>query len=106
MAMENPASHAPNADPFNELSDSVDDLLKRIADVESPDVRKIRTKVQVALAIAKSAWQDTAHYANQQVANSLRRPDEYVRESPWRAVGLATLLGFGLGALLCRSRGN
>ena len=104
--MENAASHAATGDPFDELADSVDDLLRRISDVDSPDVRKIRTKVQVALAIAKSAWQDTAAYANQRVTNSLRRPDEYVRESPWRAVGLATLLGFGLGALLCRSRAD
>jgi ElaB/YqjD/DUF883 family membrane-anchored ribosome-binding protein len=106
MTMENAASHAHNADPFNELVDSVDDLLKRIANIDSPEIRKIRTKVQVALAIAKSAWQDTAHYANQQMANSLRLPRDYVRESPWRALGMAALLGVGLGALLCRSRGS
>jgi ElaB/YqjD/DUF883 family membrane-anchored ribosome-binding protein len=104
MAMENAASHS--VDPFNELADSVDDLLRRISDVDSPEIRKIRTKVQIALAVAKSAWQDTAQFANQQVSNSLRVPDDFVRESPWRAVGLAALLGVGLGALLCRSRGN
>ena len=104
--MENAAPHSPLGDPFNELADSVDDLLKRISDVDSPDIRKIRTKVQIALAVAKSAWEDTTEYANQQVANSLRRPGDYVRESPWRALGLATLLGVGLGALLCRPRGN
>jgi ElaB/YqjD/DUF883 family membrane-anchored ribosome-binding protein len=102
--MENAASHSSFVGPFNELADSVDDLLRRISDVDSPEVKKIRTKVQIALAVAKSAWQDTAHYANQQVANSLRLPGDYVRESPWRALGLATLLGVGLGALLCRSR--
>ncbi len=104
--MENAASHSPPVHPFNELADSVDDLLKRISDVDSPDVRKIRTKVQIALAVARSAWQDAAHYANQRVANSLHRPSDYVHESPWRAVGLATMLGVGLGALLSRSRGH
>ena len=82
--MENAASHSQIlATPFNELADSVDDLLKRIADVDSPDIRKIRTKVQIALAVARSAWQDTAHYANQRVINTLRWPDDYLRESPW-----------------------
>lgn len=104
--MENAASHSHIADPFNELADSVDDLLKRIADVDSPDIRKIRTKVQIALAVAKSAWRDTADYANQRVINTLRWPDDYLRESPWRAVGIAAVLGLGMGCLLSRSRGS
>lgn len=101
--MEYAAAHA-RTEPFNELLDSVDDLLKRIADVDSPDIKKIRTKVQVALAIARSAWQDTALYANRQVKNSLQWPNDYLRESPWRAIGIATVVGLGVGALLTRSR--
>lgn len=104
--MEHAASQARSDEPFNDLVESVDDLLQRLSDVDTPDIRKIRTKVQVALAIARSAWQDTAQYANQQVVNSLRRPGDYLRESPWKALGMAALLGFGLGALLCRPRGN
>ena len=97
------AARARESEPFNELLDSVDDLLKRIADVDSPEIRKIRTKVQVAAAVARSAWQDTALYARQQVKNSLRWPDDYLRESPWRAIGIATVIGMGVGALLIRS---
>jgi ElaB/YqjD/DUF883 family membrane-anchored ribosome-binding protein len=100
--MEYAAAHA-RTEPFNELLDSVDDLLKRIADVDSPEIKKIRTKVQVALAIARSAWQDTALYANRQVRNSLEWPNDYLRESPWRAIGIATVVGMGVGALLIRS---
>jgi ElaB/YqjD/DUF883 family membrane-anchored ribosome-binding protein len=104
--MKHAASHARIADPFNELVDSVDDLLKRLAGVESPDIRTIRAKVQVALAVAKSAWQDTTQYANQQVTNTLRWPGDYLRASPWKAIGIAALLGVGLGGLLYGSRGN
>jgi ElaB/YqjD/DUF883 family membrane-anchored ribosome-binding protein len=95
---------ARDAEPFNELLDSVDDLLKRIADVDSPEIRKIRTKVQVAVAVARSAWQDTAQYANRQVRSTLRWPNDYLRESPWRAIGMATVIGMGVGALLIKSR--
>ncbi|MGA2189991.1 MAG: hypothetical protein ABSH33_15785 [Steroidobacteraceae bacterium] len=91
---------------FNELVDGVDDLLKRISDIDSPEITKIRTKVQIALSAAKSAWQDTTDYANKQVTTSLHWPLERMRESPWRAVGIATVVGIGVGALLVRSRGD
>ena len=91
---------------FNDLVESVDDLLKRISDIDSPDINKIRSKVQIALSAAQSAWQDTAHYANEQATNSLRWPGERMRESPWRTVGIAAVVGIGVGALLTRSRSH
>jgi ElaB/YqjD/DUF883 family membrane-anchored ribosome-binding protein len=94
---------ARNVEPYNELLDSVEDLLKRIADVDSPEIKKIRAKVQVAAAVARSAWQDTANYTNRQVRNSLQWPNDYLRESPWRAVGIATAIGMGVGAYLITS---
>jgi ElaB/YqjD/DUF883 family membrane-anchored ribosome-binding protein len=87
---------------LSELSDSVADLLQQIADVEGPDIKTIRVKVQLALAAAKSAWSDTAHYASRQIS----RPGEYLRESPWQSLGIAALLGIGVGALLMRSHGD
>jgi ElaB/YqjD/DUF883 family membrane-anchored ribosome-binding protein len=104
--MKHAASNARRDAFFNELVDSIDDLLIRISDIESPEIDKIRTKVQIALNAAKSAWQDTSHYANERVTNSLRWPAEQVRESPWRAVGIATVVGIGMGALLTRPRGH
>src|ERR1700730_953962 len=100
--------HASNArgDAFDDLVDGIDDLLKRISDLDSPEINKIRTKVQIALSAAKSAWKDTAQYAGERVTNALRWPDEHLRESPWRAVGIATVVGIGMGALLTRPRGN
>jgi ElaB/YqjD/DUF883 family membrane-anchored ribosome-binding protein len=103
--MENDAAaSARNVEPFNELLDSVGDLLKRIADVDTPEIRRIRAKVQVALALARSACQDTVLYARRQASDSLRWPNEFLRESPWRAIGIATVVGLGVGALLRKSR--
>ena len=104
--MKHAASNAGRDAFFNELVDSVDELLKRISDIDSPDINKIRTKVQIALSAAKSAWQDTAHYANERVTNSLRWPGERMRASPWRTVGIAAVVGIGIGALLTRSRSD
>jgi ElaB/YqjD/DUF883 family membrane-anchored ribosome-binding protein len=102
--MKHAASNARDDTSFNELVDSIDDLLKRISDIDTPEINKIRTKVQIALSAAKSAWQDTTHYANERVTESLRWPSEQMRESPWPAVGIATVVGIGMGALLTRSR--
>ena len=38
---------------FQELFDDVEDLIKRVADIESPDIQKIRAKVRVALMLAE-----------------------------------------------------
>jgi ElaB protein len=90
--------------PLNDLTDSVDDLLDRISELKSPEIQRIRTKVQIALSAAQSAWRDTASYASRQAMQTLRRPGEYIQESPWRALGIATLLGLGVGAMLMRPR--
>jgi ElaB/YqjD/DUF883 family membrane-anchored ribosome-binding protein len=104
--MKNAASNLRGDAFFTELVDSVDELLKRISDIDSPEINKIRTKVQIALGAAKSAWQDTTRYANRQVTDSLRWPGEQVRESPWRALGIAAVVGIGMGALLTRRTGH
>jgi ElaB/YqjD/DUF883 family membrane-anchored ribosome-binding protein len=88
---------------LNDLTDSVEDLLKKIADVDGPDIKKIRAKVQMALTAAQSAWNDTADYARGQVSATLRRPGQYLRESPWQSLGVAALVGLTVGALLMRS---
>jgi ElaB protein len=89
---------------FHELFDGVEDLIKRVADVQSPEVQKIRAKARVALMIAKSAIQDGAVHVGRQARHAAGTTDDYLREYPWYALGLGTLLGFGVGLLVARSR--
>jgi hypothetical protein len=37
------------------LFDGVDDLIKRVADTENPEIRKIRAKVHASMVVARSA---------------------------------------------------
>jgi hypothetical protein len=46
--MKHAASNAHGADLFNDLEDSIDELLKRISDINSPGINKILAKVQIA----------------------------------------------------------
>jgi ElaB/YqjD/DUF883 family membrane-anchored ribosome-binding protein len=92
--------------PYSELMDNIEDLLQRIADLDSPEITKIRAKAKLALAAARSVWQDSTAYAGRQVSETWSRKSEYLRESPWRTLGGAMLLIIGVGAILARSRNN
>jgi ElaB/YqjD/DUF883 family membrane-anchored ribosome-binding protein len=88
---------------FQQLFDDVEDLIKRVADIESPEIQKIRAKVRVALMLAKSAVQDGAVQMRRQARQAAHTTDAYLRDYPWQALGLGTLLGFGVGVLVARS---
>jgi len=98
-----------NGDPltaqFQELFDGVEDLIKRVAEVESPEVQKIRAKARAALIVARSALQDGAVHIGRRARLAAGTTDDYLREYPWYALGLGTLLAFGAGLLVARRIG-
>jgi ElaB/YqjD/DUF883 family membrane-anchored ribosome-binding protein len=91
-------------DPFHDLFDGVEDLIKRVAEIDSPDIQKIRAKARVALMAAKSAVQDSAAQVSRQARRAAGKTDDTLREYPWYALGLVTIIGFGAGVLVARSR--
>jgi ElaB/YqjD/DUF883 family membrane-anchored ribosome-binding protein len=101
--------------PFEELFDGVDDLIKRVADVENPEIRKVRARVHAAMVAAKgvaatgvaatgvaakSAFEDGANRVRPQAAQVADRTDGYLRDYPGQALGVALLLGLGLGLIV------
>jgi hypothetical protein len=89
------AEHAGRAH-FDELFDGVDDLIKRVADVESPEILRVRAKVYAALVVAKGSL---AYRANQVREGSLPTVDGVQRDDgrlPEEELGVALLLGVGL----------
>jgi ElaB/YqjD/DUF883 family membrane-anchored ribosome-binding protein len=62
-------SQGPNGklgEQFRELFDGVEDLIKRVSEVDSPEIQKIRAKARVALMMAKSAIADGATHVGKQ----------------------------------------
>jgi ElaB/YqjD/DUF883 family membrane-anchored ribosome-binding protein len=89
---------------FAELFDGVDDLIKRVADVENPEILRIRARVYATLAAAKSSFDDRTqrmHRAPQMNASKTMRitgaNDPLDDDYPGEALGVALLVGLGLG---------
>ena len=85
----------------NLISD-VEDLMARIADLKDADVVRVRGKVQRAVDATKQSLADSADTIRRQAQNVANTADDYVRESPWQAIGIAALVGAVVGILATR----
>jgi len=82
--------------------DNVEDLTKALKDVDSHDIAKVRAKVKIALAAAKSAVADTASQLRDQAQQVGKQTDVYVRDNPWQVIGIAALVGLAVGIFASR----
>jgi ElaB/YqjD/DUF883 family membrane-anchored ribosome-binding protein len=80
----------------------VEDLMARIADLKDADVVRVRTKVQRAVDATKQSLADGADAIRQRAQTAAGTADDYVRDSPWQAVGIAALVGAIVGILATR----
>ncbi|HEX3950114.1 MAG TPA: hypothetical protein VHW95_09725 [Steroidobacteraceae bacterium] len=86
----------------NSFLDNVEDLTRALKDVDSPDIAKVRAKVKIALAAAKSAVADTASQLRDQAQYVGKRTDIFVRDNPWQVIGIAALVGLAVGIFASR----
>ena len=80
----------------------VEDLMARISDLKDADVVRMRGKVQRAVDAAKQSLADGAGSLRRQAQDIASTADDYVRESPWQAIGIAALVGAVVGILATR----
>jgi ElaB/YqjD/DUF883 family membrane-anchored ribosome-binding protein len=80
----------------------VEDLMGRIADLKDADVVRVRSKVQRAVDATKQSLADGADTLRQHAQDAASTADDYVRQSPWQAVGIAALVGAVVGILATR----
>jgi ElaB/YqjD/DUF883 family membrane-anchored ribosome-binding protein len=82
--------------------DNVEDLMKALKDVASPETAKLRAKVQLALTAAKSAATDTAAQIRDQAQTAGKRTDAFIRDNPWQVIGIAAVIGLAVGVVAAR----
>jgi ElaB/YqjD/DUF883 family membrane-anchored ribosome-binding protein len=90
------------AEEVQNLIADVEDLVARLADLNDADVASLRNKVISTIAATKESLADRAGTFKRQAQNVWSEADDYVRESPWVAVGLAALVGAVAGILVAR----
>ncbi|HEX3948578.1 MAG TPA: DUF883 family protein [Steroidobacteraceae bacterium] len=87
---------------IKDLISDVEDLMARIADLKDADVVRVRGKVQRAVDSAKQSLSDSADSIRRQAQSVAGTADDYVRDSPWQAIGIAALVGAVIGILATR----
>jgi ElaB/YqjD/DUF883 family membrane-anchored ribosome-binding protein len=91
---------------INSFLDNVEDLTRALKDVDTPDVARVKAKVKIALAAARSAVTDTASQLREHAQFVGKRTDSFVRDNPWQVVGIAAVVGLAVGILASRRTGN
>ena len=75
----------------------VEELVKRVANVSDAEVARARVKVANALTDMRRVASDTADGLRERARVAVDATDEYVRDRPWTAIGIAAALGLAVG---------
>jgi ElaB/YqjD/DUF883 family membrane-anchored ribosome-binding protein len=98
------ASHITSVagDEVRNLIADVEDLLARIADLNDADIATVRNKVASTVGAAKDTLAHGADTLKRGAQRAFSGADDYVRDSPWVAIGLAAVVGAVAGILVAR----
>ena len=87
---------------WRNLVADVEDLIKKVANVKDAEVAEIRAKVEDTLAKAKTSATQGIAAVRGQAGEVTEATDQYVRENPWAAIGVAAAVGIVLGFIAGR----
>jgi ElaB/YqjD/DUF883 family membrane-anchored ribosome-binding protein len=107
--MKTTQPEVPNEKLLNEFESVVSEaesLIKSIANASSDKMSGMRANVEQGLAAAGDRLAKIREQAVGQATEAARATDDYVKENPWQAIGLAAAIGAlaGLAAGLAIAR--
>jgi ElaB/YqjD/DUF883 family membrane-anchored ribosome-binding protein len=79
-----------------------EELLRATASQAGEKVSAARERIQASLATAKVKLTDAERVVVDKTKDAAKATDEYVRDNPWQAVGIAAAAGLVLGVLISR----
>jgi ElaB/YqjD/DUF883 family membrane-anchored ribosome-binding protein len=79
-----------------------EELLRATASQAGEKVSAARERIQASLATAKVKLTDAERVMLDKTKDAAKATDEYVRDNPWQAVGIAAAAGLVLGILISR----
>lgn len=89
---------------MNNILSDVEDLLGHLAGMKDPEIEKMRAKLGAKLASARETVSEQAENIRERARAAVSGADDYVRESPWQALGVAALVGAAVGYLVASRR--
>jgi ElaB/YqjD/DUF883 family membrane-anchored ribosome-binding protein len=87
---------------FTEVLTEADALLKQATKESGEKASDLRAQVETKLRAAKLKLMDMQDDAMDRAKATARATDEYVRDNPWQALGVAAALGVLVGLLMSR----
>ena len=79
-----------------------EELLKATAGAAGDRAAAVRARVEESLRVAKQKLETLDDEVLDRVKEAAKSTDEYVREHPWGAVGIAAAAGLLVGVLISR----
>jgi ElaB/YqjD/DUF883 family membrane-anchored ribosome-binding protein len=80
----------------------IEELIEQMKDATDPELTLVRAKVEASIAAVRQAIFDTAKQLKSQTRGTIDAGDNYVRERPWEAIGMASAAGLAIGFVLGR----
>ena len=87
---------------LDNLIADIEEVLGRTAAIVDVDVSKLRDSLRHKLATAKAGIAEGGRRIGAMATDAAGATDDYVRGSPWQAVGMAAAAGAAVGYLLAR----
>lgn len=79
-----------------------EEILKSTADVAGEKMASVRAKIEARLRDAKARLEDAEAAVIDKTKACARATDDFVHEQPWKAVGVAAVVGLAIGVLIGR----
>jgi ElaB/YqjD/DUF883 family membrane-anchored ribosome-binding protein len=81
-----------------EIEESID----RMKDAADPEFTLVRAQVEASIGAVRQAIFDTGEQMQRHAQGAIEAGDNYVRQRPWEAIGVASAAGLAIGFVLGR----
>ncbi len=99
---ENPVNRDKLVQDMKVVVSDAEELLRATANQAGEKIGVARERIQDSLHQAKVKLAEAEAILKERAQQAARYTDEYVRDNPWRAIGVAAGIGLVLGLILSR----